>query len=90
MGAFRKWLGKAPKFWIYSTWCQNSGFSPRIVVSQSGRIFLDWQIGSIPPKSEEMTGKPGLAREGTVRQGKIGPDEVRGIGQISFVTKSTG
>ena len=66
------------------------GFFPKIVVSHIGRIFLDWQIGSIPTKSEEMTGKPGLAREGTVRQGKIGPDEVMGIGQISFVTKSTG
>ena len=38
-----------------------------------GRIFLDGQIGSIPPKSEEMTSKPGLARKGTVRQGKNWP-----------------
>ena len=74
MGAVRKWLGKAPKFWIYSGYIQpgakTRGFSQKIVAGQIGRICLDWQIVRIPPKSEEMTGKSGLAREGTVRQGE--------------------
>ena len=65
---------KAPKFWIYSNWCKKPWFSPKkFVLDQIGRISLDWQSGRIPPKSEEMTGKPGLAREGTVRQGKNWP-----------------
>ena len=45
-------------------------FPKKFVFGQTGRISLDLQSGRIPQKSEEMTGKTGLAREGTVRQGE--------------------
>ena len=64
---------KAPKFWIYSNWCKKPRFSPKkFVVDQIGRIPLDWQSGRIPPKSEEMTGKPGLAWPGQGRDSETG------------------